>query len=63
MWNDIDLYHSYRDFTTDPVKFPPDKVRRFIAELVRFSLNSTVKKAYAYVLSRPATTRDVRFHS
>lgn len=35
MWNDIDLYHSYRDFTTDPVKFPPDKVRRFIAELVR----------------------------
>ena len=35
MWNDIDLYHAIRDFTTDPVSFPADEVRAFIAELVR----------------------------
>ncbi|KAI0778948.1 glycosyl hydrolases family 31-domain-containing protein [Trametes elegans] len=33
MWNDIDLYHAYRDFTADPVSFPPDEVREFIREL------------------------------
>ncbi|TBU42736.1 glycosyl hydrolases family 31-domain-containing protein [Dichomitus squalens] len=33
MWNDIDLYHAFRDFTTDPVSFPIDEVRAFIAEL------------------------------
>ncbi|KAF8344964.1 glycosyl hydrolases family 31-domain-containing protein [Amanita rubescens] len=33
MWNDIDLYHAYRDFTTDPNSFPLDEVRKFIAEL------------------------------
>ncbi|RPD56306.1 hypothetical protein L226DRAFT_469159 [Lentinus tigrinus ALCF2SS1-7] len=33
MWNDIDLYHALRDFTTDPVSFPADEVRAFIAEL------------------------------
>ncbi|KAJ8583907.1 hypothetical protein M405DRAFT_827759 [Rhizopogon salebrosus TDB-379] len=32
-WNDIDLYHSYRDFTTDPVTFPGDELRAFIQEL------------------------------
>ncbi|KAG1879989.1 glycoside hydrolase family 31 protein [Suillus subluteus] len=32
-WNDIDLYHAYRDFTTDPVSFPGDEVREFIQEL------------------------------
>ncbi|KAG1898688.1 glycoside hydrolase family 31 protein [Suillus fuscotomentosus] len=26
-WNDIDLYHAYRDFTTDPVSFPGDELR------------------------------------
>jgi alpha-glucosidase len=36
MWNDIDLYHAYRDFTTDPNSFPLDEVRKFIAELVSF---------------------------
>jgi alpha-glucosidase len=35
MWNDIDLYHSFRDFTTDPVSFPEDEMRAFIGELVR----------------------------
>ncbi|KAI0271249.1 glycosyl hydrolases family 31-domain-containing protein [Gloeopeniophorella convolvens] len=33
MWNDIDLYHSLRDFTTDPVSFPGDQMRDFIANL------------------------------
>ena len=35
MWNDIDVYHAYRDFTTDPVSFPADQMRAFIEELVR----------------------------
>ena len=34
MWNDIDLYHDYRDFTTDPVSFPAEEMRSFIRELV-----------------------------
>ncbi|KAI0329127.1 hypothetical protein GY45DRAFT_1325358 [Cubamyces sp. BRFM 1775] len=33
MWNDIDLYHALRDFTTDPVSFPPDQMAAFIGEL------------------------------
>ncbi|KAH9475774.1 Alpha-glucosidase [Psilocybe cubensis] len=33
MWNDIDLYHAVRDFTADPVSFPPDEMRTFIREL------------------------------
>ncbi|KAH9911573.1 glycosyl hydrolases family 31-domain-containing protein [Epithele typhae] len=33
MWNDIDLYHAIRDFTTDPVSFPADEVADFIANL------------------------------
>ncbi|EJF58514.1 hypothetical protein DICSQDRAFT_172868 [Dichomitus squalens LYAD-421 SS1] len=33
MWNDIDLYHAIRDFTTDPVSFPAEEVRAFIDEL------------------------------
>ncbi|KAF8587460.1 glycoside hydrolase family 31 protein [Ramaria rubella] len=33
MWNDIDLYHAVRDFTTDPVSFPLDEVKVFIEEL------------------------------
>ena len=35
MWNDIDLYHAFRDFTTDPVSFPIAEVKAFIQELVR----------------------------
>lgn len=34
-WTDIDLYHAYRDFTTDPVSFPAEEVQRFIGDLVR----------------------------
>ncbi|KAI0714693.1 glycosyl hydrolases family 31-domain-containing protein [Earliella scabrosa] len=33
MWNDIDLYHAYRDFTSDPVSFNGEAVREFIREL------------------------------
>ncbi|KDQ51365.1 glycoside hydrolase family 31 protein [Jaapia argillacea MUCL 33604] len=33
MWNDIDLYHAVRDFTSDPVSFPGDEMRAFIEEL------------------------------
>ncbi|KAE9388539.1 hypothetical protein BT96DRAFT_968077 [Gymnopus androsaceus JB14] len=33
MWNDIDLYHAFRDFTSDPVSFPGEEVRAFIQEL------------------------------
>ncbi|KAJ3553463.1 hypothetical protein NM688_g3600 [Phlebia brevispora] len=33
MWNDIDLYHALRDFTSDPVSFPADEMRAFIGEL------------------------------
>ncbi|EPQ61327.1 hypothetical protein GLOTRDRAFT_119185 [Gloeophyllum trabeum ATCC 11539] len=32
-WNDIDLYHAYRDFTSDPVTYPGDEMRAFIQEL------------------------------
>ena len=34
MWNDIDLYHAVRDFTTDPVSFPAEEVRSLIQDLV-----------------------------
>ena len=34
MWNDIDLYHALRDFTSDPVSFPREEMRAFIRELV-----------------------------
>ncbi|KAJ7896486.1 glycosyl hydrolases family 31-domain-containing protein [Mycena leptocephala] len=33
MWNDIDLYHAFRDFTADPVSFPAEEMRTFIREL------------------------------
>ncbi|KZV75263.1 glycoside hydrolase family 31 protein [Peniophora sp. CONT] len=33
MWNDIDLYHDLRDFTSDPVRFPPEAMRSFIQSL------------------------------
>ncbi|KAG8862460.1 hypothetical protein FRB96_001531 [Tulasnella sp. 330] len=33
MWNDIDVYHSYRDFTLDPVSFAASEMKAFLAEL------------------------------
>ena len=33
IWSDIDLYHAYRDFTTDPVRYPAEDMREFISEL------------------------------
>ena len=35
MWNDLELYHHYRDFTVDPVTFPAHEMRDFIRSLVR----------------------------
>ncbi|KAG9005981.1 hypothetical protein FRB93_009082 [Tulasnella sp. JGI-2019a] len=35
MWNDIDLYHAYRDFTVDPVSFPGSEMKAFMAELTK----------------------------
>jgi len=35
MWNDLELYHDYRDFTVDPVTFPANEMRDFIRSLVR----------------------------
>ena len=35
IWSDIDLYHAYRDFTTDPVRYPTEDMRDFISDLVR----------------------------
>lgn len=34
MWNDIDLYHAFRDFTSDPVTYPREAMRAFTTELV-----------------------------
>lgn len=39
-WNDIDLYHAVRDFTSDPVTFPGEEMRAFIEDLVRDSFSS-----------------------
>ncbi|KAF8879211.1 glycoside hydrolase family 31 protein [Gymnopilus junonius] len=33
IWNDIELYHAFRDFTTDPVSFPTNDTKAFIFEL------------------------------
>jgi hypothetical protein len=38
MWNDLDLYHNYRDFTTDPATFPAEEMRKFITLLVCHSV-------------------------
>ncbi|KAH7923368.1 glycoside hydrolase family 31 protein [Leucogyrophana mollusca] len=32
-WNDIDLYQTYRDFTSDPISYPGDEMRALIQEL------------------------------
>ncbi|KAF7362662.1 Glycoside hydrolase family 31 protein [Mycena venus] len=32
-WTDIDLFHAFRDFTTDPITFPLDEVTEFINQL------------------------------
>ncbi|KAG9311037.1 glycoside hydrolase family 31 protein [Chiua virens] len=36
-WNDIDLYHALRDFTTDPERFPADEVHQLIEQLYMLS--------------------------
>lgn len=53
MWNDIDLYHAFRDFTTDPVSFPADEERAFIQELVSERFHCEV------VMISPICTTDI----
>ena len=48
MWNDIDLYHAVRDFTSDPVSFTADDMRKFIQDLVRASCNGTPDADFSY---------------
>lgn len=33
IWNDIDFFDGYKDFTTDPVNFPGQQVKEFIDDL------------------------------
>ncbi|KAI0329976.1 hypothetical protein GY45DRAFT_1324212 [Cubamyces sp. BRFM 1775] len=33
MWNDIDMYHAWRDFTTDPANFSAAEMKAFTEEL------------------------------
>src|ERR1700759_3566687 len=33
MWNDIDIYSLYRDFTNNPVTYPVNEMRNFVASL------------------------------
>lgn len=47
MWNDIDLYHAVRDFTTDPDSYPIEEVKQFIQELVCPS-TSTIYMSYLF---------------
>jgi hypothetical protein len=58
MWNDIDLYHAFRDFTTDPVSFPIDDVKALIDNLVRIkSISSEFDGVHwAYLFRRPITS-------
>ncbi|EIN11646.1 glycoside hydrolase [Punctularia strigosozonata HHB-11173 SS5] len=33
MWNDIHVYHAFRDLTSDPVSFPGDEMHAFVEGL------------------------------
>lgn len=59
-WTDIDLYHAYRDFTTDPVSFPPEEVASFISDLVSDILRVIVRLCLIETSHRPQTTNTVR---
>lgn len=59
MWNDIDLYHAVRDFTTDPVSYPGEDVRAFIKELVS-KIKPIRRRAVTFILRRATTTNAVR---
>lgn len=58
MWNDIDLYHAVRDFTSDPVTFPGEAVREFVKELVRDEMSSSCHGAESHCF-RLITIKDV----
>lgn len=53
MWNDIDLYHAFRDFTTDPVSFPINDVKDFIDELVCLIFSSRIA---VFISDSPCST-------
>jgi hypothetical protein len=57
MWNDIDLYHAYRDFTTDPVRYPAEDMKDFISELASvFAPSYWVLVDACAVIDRKRTT-------
>ncbi len=58
MWNDIDLYHAVRDFTTDPVSYRGEDVRVFTHELVCHAYQSVWR--ILILLHRQRTTSTVR---
>jgi len=59
-WTDIDLYHAYRDFTTDPVSFPPEEVAKFVSDLVSDILGVIdLQGSDRSLASRPRTTNIV----
>ena len=53
MWNDIDLYHAVRDFTSDPVTYPGEAVRAFTTELVISSVASPNYSIHSTFRLRP----------
>lgn len=58
IWNDIDVYYSLRDFTSDPVSYPGDVMREFTRNMVsELRYLSTVFTPNIHVNSeRPRTT-------
>jgi hypothetical protein len=59
MWNDIDLYHAVRDFTSDPVTYPREAVRAFTTELVIYSVASSNYSIHS--IFRLRTIRNARY--
>ncbi|ORY01376.1 hypothetical protein K493DRAFT_209753 [Basidiobolus meristosporus CBS 931.73] len=54
MWTDIDYMDQYRDFTTDPVRYPTDVMRTFIDKL------HSEGKHYVLIID-PAIERDENY--
>lgn len=55
MWNDIDMYHAFRDFTVDPVSFAAEDMKSFIAELVSASKPDWKTLVEIFVDCKPPT--------
>ena len=56
MWNDIDSYLDYRDFTTETTNFPPEEMKAFTQELVRFLMS---RFDFILMVIRPVTVNIV----